>query len=815
MRKILIIGGVAGGASAAARLRRLNEEDQIIMFEKDEYISFANCGLPYYIGDVITEREKLLVQTVEGMAARFNLDIRNWSEVTQINKEHKEVTVYNHKTKKTYTENYDVLILSPGASPFVPPFPGLETAKNIYTLRNLEDTDKIKEIVDKKPKHVTVIGGGFIGVEMAENIANLGIETTLVERNNTIMSAPFDQEMAAILQSEMSVNGVEVLTNTEVSKIENDGKTIVFKDDKKIDTEIIIMAIGVRPNTKLAQDAGLEIGSTRGILVNEQLQTSDESIFAIGDAIEVKHLVSGKPTYIPLAWPANRQGRIVADYINGKPINYKGTLGSSVLKVFNCVAAATGLTESKARQLGYNVETATIHRGNHAGYYPNSTNITLKLVFNPETGQIFGAQGIGGEGTEKRIDVIATAIIGNLHVEDLETLELCYAPPFSSAKDPVNILGYVAHNSMINPIKMIKYDQIDEIVKNGALLIDVRTEMEYELGHIEGSKNIPIDVLRSNMNQMPKDKETPIYITCQVGQRAHLATQLLYNLGYKNLYNLAGGYKTYISYKEGSNPKVKGVMQTNMKESNAQYTISKEIDAKGLQCPGPILETYKAINEVNDGEIVAIESADFGYCNDIKSWCEKTGNTLLDVTYQNNTVRALVQKGNTALTTNSHISHQKEKATIVLFSGEYDKTMAAMIIALGAASMGQEVSVFCTFWGLNALKKEHFKEKLDKSTIEKMFGAMLPDSAKEMPLSKMNMAGMGKSMMLKVMKEKNVDSVESLMEQAREVGVKFIACTMSMDVMGIQKAELRDDVVYGGVASYIADSQQAGITLFI
>lgn len=814
MRKILIVGGVAGGASAAARLRRLNEEDQIIMFEKDEYISFANCGLPYYIGDVITDRDKLLVQTVEGMSARFNLDIRNWSEVTKINKETKEVTVYNHKTKETYTENYDVLILSPGATPFVPPFPGLNEAKNIYTLRNLEDTDKIKEIVDRKPKHVTVIGGGFIGVEMAENIADLGISTTLVERNQTIMSAPFDTEMAAVLQTELMANGVDLLTDTEVSAIEDEGKTLVFKNGQKIETEIIIMAIGVRPSTKLAVEAGLEIGEMGGIAVNEQLQTSDANIFAIGDAIEVKHLVSGKATYIPLAWPANRQGRIVADYINGKPIRYKGTLGSSVLKVFNCVAAATGLTETKARALGYNVETATVHRGNHAGYYPNSTNITLKLVFDPQTGQIFGAQGIGGEGTEKRIDVIATAIIADLHVEDLETLELCYAPPFGSAKDPVNILGYVANNMMHSPVKMVSYDAIDEIVQNGHLLIDVRTEMEYELGYIEGSKNIPIDSLRNELSQLPSDKNTPIYITCQVGQRGHLATQILKNHGYTNLYNLAGGYKTYISYKDGSDTNKQGGVQAVMTENSTNYVIKKEVDAKGLQCPGPILETYKAINEVLDGEIVAIESADFGYFNDVKSWCDKTGNTLLDVSYKNNTVRAIVQKGNKTVQAVEK-NDNAEKATIVLFSGEYDKTMAAMIIALGAASMGQEVSVFCTFWGLNALKKDHFKEKLDKSAIEKMFGAMLPDSVGKMPLSKMNMAGMGKSMMLKVMKDKNVDSVESLMEQARAVGVKFIACTMSMDVMGIQKAELRDDVVYGGVASYVADSQGAGLTLFI
>lgn len=551
MRKILIVGGVAGGASAAARLRRLNEEDHIIMFEKDEYISFANCGLPYYIGDVITERDKLLVQTVEGMSARFNLDIRNFSEITRIHTDEKKVSVLNHQTKETYEESYDVLILSPGSNPFVPDIPGLSEAQNIYTLRNLEDTDRIKTLVDKKPKHVTIVGGGFIGVEMAENIADLGIKTTLVERQKTIMAAPFDEEMAAILNQELVTNNVELLTEKEVTEIRDAGKRIIFADGSELETEMIIMAIGVRPNIRLALEAGLEIGPTGGIAVNEQLQTSQPDIFAVGDAIEVKHYVSGTPTYIPLAWPANRQGRIVADFINGRPINYKGTLGSSVAKVFNLVAASTGLTERKAKQLGYNVETATVHRGNHAGYYPNSANITLRLVFDPETGKIFGAQGIGGEGTEKRIDVLATAIQADLHVESLEELELCYAPPFGSAKDPVNILGYVAHNMMISPVKMITYDKIDNIVAQGGILIDVRTEAEYELGHIIGSTNISVDELRNKLDCLPQDKNTPLYITCQVGQRGHLATQILHNRGYTNLYNLAGGYKTYAAHKQG------------------------------------------------------------------------------------------------------------------------------------------------------------------------------------------------------------------------------------------------------------------------
>lgn len=551
MKKILIVGGVAGGASAAARLRRLSEEDHIIMFEKDEYISFANCGLPYYIGEVITEREDLLVQTVDGMSSRFNLDIRNFNEVTKINQDKKTVTVFNHQTQETYEETYDKLILSPGSTPFVPPITGIETAKNIFTLRNIVDTDQIKAMVDSKPQKAVVIGGGFIGVEMAENLVERGIDTILIERNTTIMAAPFDEEMAALLNTEMRNHGVHLIVGKEVSEIQEEGRVIVLSDGTKVKTDMIIMAIGVKPNSKLAIDAGLELGVTGGIIVNEQLQTSNPDIFAVGDAIEVKHLVSEQPVYIPLAWPANRQGRLVADYINGKNIQYKGTLGSSVAKIFDLVAASTGLTEVKARQLGYSVQTATVHRGNHASYYPNASPIVLKLVFNPETGELYGAQGIGKDGTEKRIDVMATAIIAGLKVADLEMLELCYAPPFSSAKDPVNILGYVANNMMTSSMKMATYREIDQIVQNGGLLLDVRTPEEYQEGHIPGSKNIPVDELRQKLTFLPENKTEPIYITCQVGQRGHLATQILLNNGYTNVYNLAGGYSTYSGYQEG------------------------------------------------------------------------------------------------------------------------------------------------------------------------------------------------------------------------------------------------------------------------
>ena len=815
MRKILIVGGVAGGASAAARLRRLNEEDQIIIFEKDEFISFANCGLPYYIGGVIKERDKLFVQTVEGMSYRFGLDIRVFNEVMSIDRANKTIHVKNLKTGEQYDESYDILILSPGASPFVPHIEGLANAKNVYTLRNIPDTDKLKAVVDKKPQSAVVIGGGFIGVEMAENLCDLGIKTTLIEKAPTIMSAPFDEELSAILTAELRCHGVDVILGHEVVALKHDGHTVVLENGQELDTDFIVLAIGVSPNSKLAKDAGLEIGLKRGIVVDEHFTTSDPSIFAIGDAIEVTHALTHDKAYIPLAWPANRQGRILADHINHRPIHYKGTLGSNVAKVFSLVAASTGLTEKMARDRQMPVDSVIVHRGNHAGYYPNAMDIALKLVFNPETGQIYGAQAVGGDGAEKRIDVIATAIVGGMSAMDLPDLELCYAPPFSSAKDPVNIAGYVAGNVILDGMASVKYSEIDALVAQGALLYDVRTPEEFELGHIQGAINLPLDQLRARKNELPGDKHQPIYVMCQVGQRGYLAQQILKHYGYENVYNLSGGYKTYKAVyhlvQNGSvcefEPPVTEVVL------GAEVHPDVLIDAKGLQCPGPIMATYKAVEAAKPGQIVSVEASDFGFYTDIQNWCQKTNNTLVGLERHAHHVKADIRKeGNIPV---ANVPATTNNATIVLFSGDYDKAMAAMIIAIGAASMGQNVSIFFTFWGLNALRKEHLDQPVQKPLIENMFGMMMPKGASRLGLSNMNMLGAGKAMMTKVMQDKNVNSLPELMDKARALGVKFTACTMSMDVMGIQQVELIDGIEYGGVATYVADSQGAGLTLFI
>lgn len=547
MKKILIVGGVAGGATAAARLRRLDETSQIIMFERGEYISFANCGLPYYIGGVIENRDALLVQTVEGMSKRFNLDIRNFSEVVSIDPENKTISVKNLKTNEEYKESYDELILSPGASPIKPPIPGLDKADNVFTLRNIPDTDRIKAYVDdNRPKEAVVIGGGFIGVEMAENLVERGVKVHLIEMLEQVM-APFDYEMAQILHGHMEDNGVDLILGDGVDSFKNDGNTIVLKSGKQISTDMTILSIGVRPENKLAKDAGLELGPRGHILVDENMMTSKDHIYAVGDAIQTKDLIFQEGASIALASPANRQARIVADRINGIDSKYKGVLGTSVAKVFDMTASSTGNNEKKLKQMGIeNYETVHLHPLSNAGYYPTANPMDLKLIFEVPSGKVLGAQAIGYTGVEKRIDVIATAIAAGMTVRELQDIELAYAPPFSSAKDPVNMAGYAASNILDGLVKKVDVMEIDQLVEDGEYLLDIRTEEEYSLGNINGSVNIPLDELRDRMDEIPKDRN--IYVNCQVGLRGYLGCRILNQNGF-NTYNLDGGYSLYSNYK--------------------------------------------------------------------------------------------------------------------------------------------------------------------------------------------------------------------------------------------------------------------------
>ena len=540
--KILIVGGVAGGATAATRLRRLSEENEVIIFEKGQYVSFANCGLPYHIGGTIHKREALLLQTPESLNERYNLDVRVLTEVLSINKEEKTISVKNLQTEEIYAESYDKLLLSPGAEPIKPPFEGINSDK-IYTLRNIPDMDKIVEKT-KNAQNFVVVGGGFIGLEVAENLIEAGKSVKLVELGNQVM-APVDFDIASFVHEKAKQKGLELLLNVGVDKFNDKGETIeVFLNDgTSVETDAVILAIGVKPETKLAVEAGLEIGETRGILVNEFLQTSNPDIYAVGDAIEVAHFINNKKVLIPLAWPANRQGRIVADNIVlGNQYKYSGSLGSSILKFFELSVASTGLNEKTLKKFGIPYKTAIVTRGHHAGYYPGAKNMVLKLIFD-ENGKIFGAQAVGEAGVDKRIDVIATAIKGNLTVYDLPEIEITYAPPYNSAKDPVNIAGYTAENILKGDLEMVNYDEFWDFVKeNNAVILDVRTSKEFSGGAIEGAININVDDLRENLENLDKNKVYAIY--CQVGLRGYLANRIMRNNGFRAV-NLNGGYNLW------------------------------------------------------------------------------------------------------------------------------------------------------------------------------------------------------------------------------------------------------------------------------
>ena len=632
-KKIVIVGGVAGGATAAARLRRLDETSKIVMFEKGEYISFANCGLPYYIGETITERQKLLVQTVEGMSKKFNLDIRHLSEVTKIDRANKKVIVKNHQTGKTYEESYDELILSPGARPIVPPISGLKEAEAIFTLRNIPDTDRIKSYVDHKhPKRAVIVGGGFIGLEMAENLHDRGLEVTIIEMADQVM-APLDYEMASIIHAHLEEKGLTLILSDGVKAFEENGTKVVTQNGNEIETDLIILSIGVRPENELAISSGLDVGERGGIKVNDYLQTSDPNIYAIGDAIEVKDYITKEATMVPLAWPANRQGRIVADNIYGKKVKYNGTLGTSIAKVLDYTVATTGNNEKTLKRLGIPYEVVHLHPGSHAGYYPGAAPISLKLIFDKETGNIYGAQAVGKDGVDKRIDVIATAIKGGLTVLDLPDLELAYAPPYSSAKDPVNMAGYIATNIVEGVIKTVQWHEIDEIVASGGTLVDVRNPIELEMGYIKGARNIPVDELRERLTELPKNET--IYINCQVGLRGYLASRILQENGFQ-VKNVDGGWKTYSSV-YGNRKREECVVKTEdsgvaRMDCSDQLTISADvkIDATGLQCPGPVMNVAKAVKEMEEGQILEVTTTDSNFIKDLPAWCDHNGHQVVE-----------------------------------------------------------------------------------------------------------------------------------------------------------------------------------------
>lgn len=811
----LIIGGVSGGATVAARLRRMDEKANIILFERGKYVSYANCGLPYYIGDTINNREKLFVQTAKGFTDRFRIDIRTEQEVTAIRPDKKEVEIKNLSTGETYTETYDKLVLSPGAEPLRPGIEGIGS-KKIFTLRNVPDTDTIKNYVNtENPKRAIVVGGGFIGLEMAENLHDLGIQVDVVEMANQVM-APLDFSMAAIVHRQLTDKGVGLHLEDGVSRFEekDGGVTVHLRSGKQIATDMVLLSIGVRPETKLAKDAGLAIGERGGIAVNDYMQTSDADIYALGDAVEVRHLVTGQPALIPLAGPANKQGRIVADNIVfGNKEKYPGSIGTSIAKVFDLTVAAAGANAKLLQRNNIPYISSYTHGASHAGYYPGAVPLSIKILFAPENGKLLGAQIVGFNGVDKRIEMLAQVIQRGGTVHDLAELEHAYAPPYSSAKDPVNMAGFVAENILNKKSRIIQWRELAELPAD-TIRIDVRTHDEYKLGTIPGFINIPVDELREHLDELPKEK--PIVVTCAVGLRGYLAYRILVQNGFKHVRNLSGGYKTWsvatAPIKEIVSHKPEIPESTSYGNSDSQINLLK-VDACGLMCPGPVMQLKKNYKALKIGEQLQITATDQAFGKDVTSWCKMTGAELVALENKNGVVAATIRKQEK--TASCEISRNNaDNKTLIVFSDDLDKALASFVIANGAASTGKKVTMFFTFWGLNVIKKQH-KPTVTKDIFGKMFGWMLPTHSGKLKLSKMNMGGAGSWMMRLIMKRKRIDSLESLIQQAIDNGVEMIACTMSMDVMGVQKEELMDNVTLGGVASYLERAEEANVNLFI
>lgn len=817
--KHIIIGGVAGGATAAARIRRANEKAEIILVEKGPHISYANCGLPYYIGGVIADKEKLFVQTPESFGRRFNIDVRVNTEAISIDTKAKTVTL-RRKDGSVIDEHYDRLLLSPGSSPVRPPFPGIDT-EGIFTLRTVEDTFRIKDYLTQHcVKSAVVVGGGFIGLEMAENLVHAGSKVSIVEMAPQVM-APVDFSIASHVHRELLNQGVALHLNTAVERFEKDNGRIrvFFKSGESIVTDLVLLSIGVSPNTALAKNAGIELGA-RGIKVDKFLQTSAKDVYAVGDAIEFPHPEYGEPWLNYLAGPANRQGRIVADnMVFGNITEYEGAIGTSIAKVFDVVVASTGLPAKRLKQLGIKYQSSTTISMSHAGYYPGAFFITTKITFNPEDGTLYGAQCVGHEGVDKRIDQLAIIIKHKGTIYDLISLEQAYAPPFSSAKDPIAIAGYTAANIISGKMPVIYWREIDSLDRSKVQIIDTRTPAEFELGTISGAVNIPVDDIRERLNEIDKNK--PVVVFCAVGLRGYIAARILMANGY-DVRNLSGGYKTYQLATQdltcntetecNDNPSCSCEGTSNTSCNAPQTTLS--VDACGLQCPGPIMKLKQAIDKMQPGETIEVKATDPGFPSDAKAWCKSTGNAFLSETCQNGCHTIIIKKQQTAASPQTTCVPTEKNKTLICFSDNLDRAIATFILANGAAATGGKVSIFFTFWGLNVIKKKH-GPAVKKTFTEKMFARMLPKSSDSLSLSKMNMMGMGSKMIRGIMKKKNIDSLESLIQQAMANGVEFIACQMTMDMMGIKKEELLDGVTVGGVASYMQKAEESGVNLFI
>lgn len=809
--KHIIIGGVAGGATAAARIRRADENAEIVLVEKGKYISYANCGLPYYIGGVIKSRDKLFVQTPEAFSRRFNVDVRTRHEALSIDTERHEVSI-RRADGTTYTETYDRLLLSPGAEPVRPPLEGIDT-EGIFTLRNVDDTDRIHSYLGThRVRHAVVVGGGFIGLEMAENLHHAGAGVSIVEMADQVM-APVDFSIASHVHRHLMDKGVGLWLGRGVERFtsENGSIKVWLNTGETLSADLVLLSIGVRPSVKLAREAGIELGA-RGIKVNRWLQTSSPDVYAVGDAIEYEHPIAGGPWLNYLAGPANRQARIAADnMVYGNREEYEGSIGTSVAKVFDITVGAAGLAAKHLKRMGVPYLTSVTTSSSHAGYYPGAFNLTLKLTFAPDTGRIYGAQCVGVDGVDKRIDEIAMLIKRGGTVRDLVRTEQAYAPPFSSAKDPVAIAGYVACNTLDGVMPVVTWRELAAADRSEVCLVDVRTPEEYSLGTIDGAVNIPLDDLRGRLGEI--DRESDVIVLCAVGLRGYLAQRILLGRGYRRVRNLAGGYKTYSLATQKVEP-VEGQPCGQAEDSGAESGDMLRLDACGLQCPGPIMQVKNAVDGMKAGQRIEVRATDPGFARDAESWCRSTGNKFVSKTSEGGYHTVVIEKREACASAVTPAAGGSRDKTFIMFSDSLDRAIATFVLANGAAATGGKVTIFFTFWGLNVIKKRR-KPHVEKDIFGRMFAWMLPSDSTCLHLSKMSMLGLGDRLMRHIMRRKNISQLEELMREAVYNGVELIACQMTMDMMGISRDELIDGVTVGGVATYMERAGNSGVNLFI
>lgn len=807
MKKYVIVGSVAAGASAAARLRRLDEQAQIVLFERGEYISYANCGLPYHVGSVIPRRDSLLVMTPERLRTRFNIDVRTLSNVSAIDVQKKALTIVP-QTGEPYRETYDTLLLATGSSPLPMVMPGSDDP-DILKFWTIPDMDIVLQKINAGAKKAVVVGAGFIGLEVAENLRMRNLDVTIVELAEQVLPT-LDKEMSVYLAQELLDKGIELELGRRVTAYARDPKSrqlrVTMDNGATLDADFVIMSVGVKPNSELAQAAGIVCGPRGHIHVNERMQTSVADIYAAGDAVEILDPITGATTAVPLAGPANKQGRIAADNMSGKLASrYGGTFGAAVLKVGALSAASVGLTERRVQQLQLPYQKIYTHPGSHASYYPGAAQMHLKILFAPD-GKILGAQGVGRQGVDKRIDVIATALASGRSVYDLASLELAYAPPFNSAKDPVNFLGMIAENMQTGLTTLAHADAIPA----DAVIIDVSEPAEVELGSVPGALTIPLGQLRSALEQLDNSKH--YVLLCAVGLRGYIAERILKSKGY-TASNLSGGYLTWKAFHQPLRRPPKKAACPLAADIKDQHEL-RTLDVRALACPGPVVRIKQEMDKMKPNDQLRLLASPSFSC-DLTSWAQASGNAVVSTIEHPDHLEAILKKGEAATTPTVQAKPTSgSDATLILFSNDLDKAMAALILACGMAAAGQKVSIFFTFWGLSVLRK-HPGPVLKKSLLPTMFGWMLPKGVTKLALSKMHMLGMGSAMMKHVMRQQNVPSLQDLLVQARQLGVRFVACEMAMNVMGLQREELIEIDEVAGVANFAQLARTSTTNLFI